>query len=160
MTCTRLHETSHRIENDWRNAISNAALAGTRIPMLSGFVRPTIDAWESHNYYRLDSTSELADCTHFCNPSGLTEWWAIYTFSWLRAWTRGCDRRGIRTGSQPSDLCSEVPGTTRADIRRLGVRISCSAALAQFDEDLRWASNLQAARSSTFGHSHVKHSHA
>jgi len=32
---------------------------------------------------------ELQDCTHFCAPSGISEWWAIYVLNWLVAWKRG-----------------------------------------------------------------------
>lgn len=75
-----------RAAGEWRNALARSVLSSYGIPVLSGLVGPsTLGAWSSH-VVKPDGTH---DCTHWCAPSGVTEYWAVYTMNWMAAWARG-----------------------------------------------------------------------
>ena len=79
--CVALADTASRRHGNWRNQVAKAAL-GASMPVLRGLVAPSWDAWNSHRV----ADSSVHDCTHYCKPSGITEFWAIYFFNWLKAW--------------------------------------------------------------------------
>ena len=99
--CVAVADTASRRDGDWRNQVANTVL-GTAVPVLNGLVAPSWDAWSSHR-----SSERIGhDCTHYCAPSGITEYWAVYFFNWLTAWRSGSLRdlaRRVRSETSWAD---------------------------------------------------------